>query len=245
MHDDHTSPSARDDGCSDHRAAGAGHSSGLGCSPHITADGRSDGDGRFDGIACIVDRHNGMDDLQLRRYGFEIGHPADWTVVPADEDWTVADADDWLSPAQEAFSDPAQSVRVSAWSIAVDRQKTPETPAGVEAWVRDYCERSGNAPCSRIRDRAVPLCVELRDCHPGLLVPFETDVQAFFTGGIYPDRMVVVAVWRPESHPIVARYGGAQRLLEAFLSTIDVWTKTARDEQIDGLHHVESPTATP
>ena len=93
------------------------------------------------------------------------------------------------------------------------------------AWAADYCEATGiTTPCTGIEDRAVELCLEKRDCHPGLLVPFENDVQAFFSGGIYnEDAMTVVAVWRGESDPSVARYGGAQRLLEAFLSTMQVW----------------------
>jgi len=57
-----------------------------------------------------------------------------------------------------------------------------------------------------------------------MLMPFRDDVQAFFSGGIYDaDAMTVVAVWRGESDPSVARYAGAQRLLEAFLSTMQVW----------------------
>ncbi len=171
------------------------------------------------------------------RYGFTIGHPADWTVVPAARDWTMAtDAADWLSTAQEAFRGP--NVRVSAWSVAVDRSTTPETSAAVAAWVEEYCEELGNTPCTGIQERATPLCVELRDCHPGLLMQFEEDVEAFFTGGIdidggeYGDTMVVVAVWWDESAPAVAPYGGAQKLLEAFLSTMNVWTEAARDECI-------------
>jgi len=92
------------------------------------------------------------------------------------------------------------------------------------AWVEDYCQRSGNAPCDGIADRAIELCLERRDCHPGLLVPFENDVQAFFTGGIYsPTAMTIVAVWQSESAPAVAPYGGAQQLLESFLATMEVW----------------------
>ena len=51
---------------------------------------------------------------------------------------------------------------------------------------------------------------------------FADDVQAFF-----PDvdgaPMNVVAVWYGESSPAVAEYGGSQKLLEAFLSTMNVW----------------------
>jgi len=155
------------------------------------------------------------------RYGFSIGHPTDWTVMPADHDWTLAaDADQWPSTGFESFFSPTEDVLVSAWSVPVDPGTT------IEAWVEQYCQQTGTAadirPCTEIGDRAVPLCNEWRDCHPGLLVPFATDVQAFFTGGDYQDVMVVVAVWRPETHSSVEQYGGSRRLLEAFLSTMDV-----------------------
>ena len=93
------------------------------------------------------------------------------------------------------------------------------------SWAADYCEASGiRTPCTGIEDRAVDLCLEKWDCHPGVLVPFESQVLAFFSGGIYnADAMTVVAVWRGESDPSVARYGGARRLLEGFLSTMAVW----------------------
>ena len=68
--------------------------------------------------------------------------------------------------------------------------------AYLQDWIENYCEESGNSPCSGIDDRAVELCLEKWDCHPGLLVPFKYDVQAFFSGGIYAqDAMTVVAVW--------------------------------------------------
>jgi len=35
--------------------------------------------------------------------------------------------------------------------------------------------------------------------------------------------MAVVAMWHEESDPAVAPYRGAQRLLESFLSTMNVW----------------------
>jgi len=113
---------------------------------------------------------------------------------------------------------------VSVWAAPLDPSTREETTDYVEAWVEDYCEASGNTPCTGIGDRAVDLCLEKRDCHPGLLVPFRDDVQAFFSGGIYAaDAMTVVAVWRPESDSSVVPYGGSKRLLEGFLSTMEVW----------------------
>ena len=77
------------------------------------------------------------------------------------------------------------------------------------------------------RSAAVRMCLERRDCHPGLMVPFEQDVRACFTLGSRGSDLVVVAIWRPESDLNVVRYGGAQRLLEAFLSTMNVWPALA------------------
>ena len=47
-------------------------------------------------------------------------------------------------------------------------------------------------------------------------------VQAFFTGGKHKGRMIAVDVGLPESAEPVAEYGGARRLLEGFLSGMDV-----------------------
>ncbi len=154
------------------------------------------------------------------RYAFAIGHPPDWTVQPADHGWTMeADAKDFASTGHEAFMSPSDDIRVSAWSVP---SNAPESIEAVEAWVEQYCQESANTSCADIRSRAVPLCNETRDCHPGMLVPFENEVQAFFTGGTYQQQIVVLTVWRPESHPSVADYGGSRALLQAFLSTMDV-----------------------
>ena len=170
-------------------------------------------------------------------YDFQVGHPADWTEAPASRRWVSGtDVADALSPAHEDFIAPGGEVRVSAWDAPLEApagsavcpdvkdRDCVESIAFLEAWAEDYCEASGNTPCRGIEDRAIELCLEKRDCHPGLLVPFRDDVQAFFSGGIYDaDAMTVVAVWRGESDSSVAQYGGAQRLLEAFLSTMEVW----------------------
>ena len=162
------------------------------------------------------------------RYRFAIGHPPGWTEEPANRDWTwESDVADPVSPAHEAFLSRNGHVRVSAWNAPLDASTREESIPYLVSWVEDYCRESGNSPCTGIADRAVELCLEKWDCHPGLLVPFKNDVQAFFSGGIYAqDAMTVVALWRGESSPFVASYGGAQRLLEAFLSTMEVWPST-------------------
>jgi hypothetical protein len=160
---------------------------------------------------------------QSREYGLCIGYPADWNVDPADGRWNLeTDADDWLSPAMENFISPNGDVRVSVWSV-------PTTVDGfapysdVEEWISDYCARRGSASCNGSLSQAVELCVEIRDCHPGLLITSdEWEVQAFFTGGEYSGEMVVATVWRGESDASLARYGGGRRLLEAFIRTMGV-----------------------
>ena len=161
---------------------------------------------------------------ESERYGWTIGHPADWTVIPAEHDWTLGrDAQDVMSSGQEMFMAPSGNVRVSAWSVP---DESPETRAHIEAWIERYCERASGAGCSADLDRAVPLCLEKRDCHPGLLVQFPFEVQAFFGQGIYQGQMVVVTVWWGEDEPAVAPYGGSQRLLEAFIATMQVWPES-------------------
>jgi hypothetical protein len=136
------------------------------------------------------------------------------------------------SSGQEGFSSPDGDIWVTAWSIpATTSTQNQDSYEDVEAWVEQYCERATD-PCGGIHDRAVKLCSERWDCHPGLLVPFRDDVQAFFTGGFWdhkppPPKILgtsytAVVVWRPESHSSVADYGGSRALLEAFISTMDV-----------------------
>ena len=134
------------------------------------------------------------------QYGYSIGYPPGWTVRPAERDWTFeADAADRASPAMERFISPDGNVRVSVWSVPLDPAADPdwgfEEWPDLVPWVASYCAATGNAPCTGIHERAVPLCLERRDCHPGVMVPFDDDVQAFFTAGIYDaDKMIVMAV---------------------------------------------------
>jgi len=167
------------------------------------------------------------------RYDLEVGHPPDWTVVPATRNWGPDSAQDGMSSAAlESFDDPSGEVRVSVWQIPLEPIQRMESTAHIAAWAGDYCKATGTNPCNRIEERAVELCLEKRDCHPGLLVPFEDDVQAFITGGIYDDdAMTVVAVWRGVTDSNVTHFGGPQRLLEAFLSTMEVWPKSTPMEE--------------
>ena len=108
---------------------------------------------------------------------------------------------------------------VSAWTIATPGA-TLETQADLEGWIERYCQQTDSLPCTGIRDRAVPLCVERRDCHLGVFVPFRDDVQAFLPTDADGPGVTIVAVWRADSDESVKGYGGSVNLLMAFLSTM-------------------------
>ncbi|WP_456789297.1 hypothetical protein [Cellulomonas sp. P5_C5] len=97
-----------------------------------------------------------------------------------------------------------------------------DSPESIVAWAEDYCRAASLSPCTGVADRAVAMCIENRDCHPAVLVTFDQGTAAFLFGGNFQDSQVI-AVWRPESDPDVARYGGARNLLEAYLLTVDVF----------------------
>ena len=141
------------------------------------------------------------------RYGFSIGHPADWTERPADHTWTLAADADWLSSASEGFN-KGDEILATAWSVAVAPRMT------AEAWLAAYCPLAANTPCSGLQDRTTAVTM---DGHSGSLVQFDGATEAFTLVG---DRMYVVAVWEVNSDPRTAPYGGAVPLLEAYLSTV-------------------------
>jgi hypothetical protein len=143
------------------------------------------------------------------RYGFSIGHPAAWTLLPSDRAYAFpADATHCCPPpGTETFQTPAGDLGVSTWSVAV----TPGTTA--ESWMKAYCLKN-TTPCNDIPGQAIAVSM---DGHAGSLVAFTNDVQAFTLVG---DRMYVVAAWRPDKDATVLAYTSGTRLVESFLSTI-------------------------
>jgi hypothetical protein len=138
-------------------------------------------------------------------YGFSIAHPADWTVRPATR--TYATPADAPTTATEGFIAPAQTVFVSAWSVAV----APGTSA--EPWIQAYCPKQ-TSPCTGIPGRAVAVSM---DGHAGQLVVFTNDVEAFI---LVNNRMYVVAEWRPDNDQTDLHYASGTLLVEDFLSTM-------------------------
>jgi hypothetical protein len=144
------------------------------------------------------------------RYGFTMSHPPLWAALPADHDWTFEnDIESWSSTGTDSFfTNAAGGVKVSAWAVRV----TPGTTA--VSWIQSWCDGTNPDPCPDVRDTSTE--VAAGDGHAGVLVR-QTDSMAAFLEG---DSVYVVAIWREEDDPSVTPYGGAARLLEAFLSTM-------------------------
>jgi hypothetical protein len=117
---------------------------------------------------------------------------------------------------------------VNAWAVPLAPGTAVRSRADLEAWVEDYCQSSGESPCSGMVDRAVGLCAEGSGCSGGLLGRVNGASYAFFTGGTHgSDTMTVVAVWRSETDASVVPYGGARKLLLRFLAPMSVWPSGA------------------
>lgn len=150
------------------------------------------------------------------RYGFSIGHPANWTERPATSTWALpagngsagaGGPDDPMGTSTEGFIAPGQTILASAWSVAV----APGTSA--EAWIQAYCPKA-TTPCTGIPTGSVPVTM---DGHAGSLVRFGDDVEAFV---LVNNRMYVVAEWVTDTDPVVSPYGGGTKLVEDYLSTM-------------------------
>lgn len=147
------------------------------------------------------------------RYGFTIKHPSDWTEVPADRDWTFErDIETWLSTATESFYTErfGDGVKVSAWAVRV----APGTTA--EAWIKSWCDGTNTLPCVGLPGRSHP--VTSADGHSGVFTQ-QTDTIAAF---VVDETVYALAIWRGEDDPSVTPYGGATRLLEGFITTLQV-----------------------
>jgi hypothetical protein len=133
------------------------------------------------------------------RYGFEIAHPADWTVLPSERDWNEnLDRAEWQSPATERFLAPDQSLLVTAF---VDR--VPNS-VGLDMWLTHYCRKLDGCDIDATRSEKVMI-----DGHSGRLIYFPTDVQAFtiFRGTVY-----VIAAWRPTAGPTLQAFVASMQI---------------------------------
>jgi hypothetical protein len=167
------------------------------------------------------------------QYGYSLSYPADWTVVPATRNWTF-DADAALDPrstAMDTFRSPAGAstlgnVAVSFWLIRDETigggpGETIGPMADITRWAAELCRLTGNVDCEGVPARALPMCVEYRDCHPATLVQYQDDVQLYAEIGEDSSTMLVGVVWRMDQHPSTAEFATSTRLLEGFASTLN------------------------
>jgi hypothetical protein len=145
-------------------------------------------------------------------YGFSITYPPDWEANQGRGDWTFPEDTAWPDGVEVSdwfFLDDPESgfVAASVWSVELE----PGTSA--DEWFGNYCAVEAT-PC----DSDEPSVAASLDGHAGRLVR-ASDPLAYFGIG---DRLYMLAVWQPEDHPSVERYGGGHRLLEAFLSTMQL-----------------------
>ena len=199
------------------RTSPAASSSGAAASPSSSLSTAS----AASAAPAVLDT-SGWTAYTSRQYGFTIAHPPGWVSDPASKAWALDGSHiDPRSAGMDSFMPPDASLRVSAWIVPVAAATPLDQPAQLEEWVASYCRTTGNEPCTGIHGRATALCNERRDCHPGLLVPFKEDVEGFAARGVF-DGVLVMAIWRADTDPSVVPFGGATRLLEAFLSTANV-----------------------
>ena len=164
---------------------------------------------------------------ESERFGWTIGHPADWTTRPAEHDWTLnRDAEDVMSSGQEMFVAPSGDVRVSAWSAPSNRRRTPRPSRRLWPGSNGTVEQASGASCTAAWTG--PYHCALRG---GIAIPafsYLSKMRSRPSSGAASarDQIVVVTVWWGENEPAVAPYGGSQRLLEAFISTMAVWPES-------------------
>jgi hypothetical protein len=159
------------------------------------------------------------------QYGITLGYPDTWSVShPASRPWQPGDTLDPTSPAVDTFFSESQDYRIafSVWQLQVGPGIDIGSWEGLTAFAESFCREMGDVPCDGIPDRAVPLCLERRDCHAALLVPFDLDQLAYF-GDVETGELTIVAVWRMDLHPSSVAYGGSVELLRSILTTMNVW----------------------
>jgi len=149
------------------------------------------------------------------QYGYQIAYPPTWTAERATRNWVFA-TDRLTVPlsgqADHFLGGPnGNQVGVSGWAADV--------PVGTseDAWLTSYYQNDAGAgaKCGVTTATLLPTIV---DGHPGRIATSTCDdTQAFVFIG---SRVYVFAIWRGETDPSVQSYGGARRLLDAFLSTV-------------------------
>jgi hypothetical protein len=159
-------------------------------------------------------------------HGITTAYPPGWAVrQEATRGWDAAidvPFPEEISPAADVFVNDARTVALRLWNVPADIEAIANSRPALIAWVEEFCDSADYfEPCDGIAERAIPMCRERRDCHPdAVIVPFDEDTVAFFVGA--EDALTIAHVPRGDADPAAAQYGGAIRLLQAFLETMNV-----------------------
>lgn len=151
------------------------------------------------------------------RYGYRIAYPPTaWTATAGDRDWSFeTDIDAFDSTAPDRFETQGAAdglgIRVSVWT---DTLAPGTTQRG---WITDFCEAAFvPGSCTDVQQL-------LSEVLPGGAVrvlgwknPAGEPMAAF----VRDETIYVLAIWRSENDPSVRPWGGSQRLLEAFITTL-------------------------
>ena len=161
-------------------------------------------------------------------YGITFGYPDDWRIhSAATRKAKVGEALITDFAIQDVFANPEDR---DGDSIGVGLMQVPAGPGaditsreGLATWVEaNACDDAIDA-CETVPDVAQPMCLGKVACLPAILVPLSDGTGAYFAD---PESgsVTVISVFRPDSFPAAARYGGSVQLLKSFLTTLDVWT---------------------
>ena len=158
-------------------------------------------------------------------YGITFGYPDGWTLYSAaTRAWQEGATDGDRS--SETFMNPelrdGDQIALGVWRQPVGTGDDITSREGLAAWFEAHrCDDQVDA-CETVSDIAVPMCVGHVACLPAVLMPLSDSTQAVFADP-GSDLITIVSLGRPDDFPAAARYGGAVRLLESILATMDVW----------------------
>lgn len=156
-------------------------------------------------------------------YEFDFGYPDDWTVgSSATREWQAGDTFEESAYKEGVVGPDAGGVALAVWRMPVAASADVGTLEGLKAWAEAACNELVTL-CDDLPGPALPMCLGQLVCSPALIVPNE-NIQVAFIAHPSIERVTVVMIGRPDTHPSVARYGGSVELLKSILTTMDVWT---------------------
>ena len=161
-------------------------------------------------------------------YGITFGYPDGWTLdSAATRKWQAGDDPQSATPYSDVFMNPETR---DGDQIGLGLLQKPAGPGaditsheGLTAWAQaNMCDEEIDA-CETVPDVAIPMCLGRVACLPAVLVPLSDSTTAFIAD---PENglVTIISIFRPDSLPAAARYGGSVELLKSILTTMDVWT---------------------